>query len=294
MLTTLAVAGYRSLRDLVLPLGRLTLVTGANGSGKSSLYRALRLLADASRNGAIAALAREGGLPSTLWAGPESVRRGRPVQGTVRTKPVALRLGFSGDDFGYAIDFGLPVVGCSYFQLDPEIKSECVWAGPVLKPSTLMVERTNQHVRTRDETGKWSPDRYTIGLTDSLISEFANPRAAPELVVLRERIRTWRFYDQLRTDAHAPARASQIGTRTPVLGHDGADLAAAIGRSSRSVTPTGCTGRSRTRSRVAGSMWRTAADGSTCGFINTVCCGHWERRNCRTGRCATCCWWRRC
>jgi hypothetical protein len=35
----------------------------SNGTGKSSLYRALRLLADASRNGAVAALAREGGFP---------------------------------------------------------------------------------------------------------------------------------------------------------------------------------------------------------------------------------------
>jgi predicted ATPase len=69
----LAVENYRSLRSLVLPLAPLTVVTGANGVGKSSLYRALRLLADAARNGAVAALAREGGLPSTLWAGPETI-----------------------------------------------------------------------------------------------------------------------------------------------------------------------------------------------------------------------------
>lgn len=67
VLTTLAIENYRSLRRLVLPLRRLNVVTGANGTGKSSLYRALRLLAEASRNGAVAALAREGGLPSTLW-----------------------------------------------------------------------------------------------------------------------------------------------------------------------------------------------------------------------------------
>jgi predicted ATPase len=103
VLSTLAVENYRSLRDLVLPLSRLTLVTGANGSGKSSLYRAMRLLADTARNGVVAALAREGGLPSTLWAGPEAVgqavRRGGAVQPTVRTKPAALRLGFAGDEF---------------------------------------------------------------------------------------------------------------------------------------------------------------------------------------------------
>ena len=61
MLTTLAVAHYRSLRELVVPMTGLNLVTGANGSGKSNLYRALRLLAQTARGGVIPALAREGG-----------------------------------------------------------------------------------------------------------------------------------------------------------------------------------------------------------------------------------------
>ena len=48
-LSHLAVAGYRSLRGLTLPLGALTLVCGANGSGKSNLYRSLALIAAAAR-----------------------------------------------------------------------------------------------------------------------------------------------------------------------------------------------------------------------------------------------------
>src|SRR6188768_2095775 len=113
MLNTLAVSGYRSLRDLVMPLERLNLVTGPNGSGKSSLYRALRLLAETAQGRVIPSLAREGGLQSTLWAGPEAFSRAvlagdQPVQGTTRKKPVSLRLGFSSDEFSYAIDLGLP------------------------------------------------------------------------------------------------------------------------------------------------------------------------------------------
>ncbi|KGW64710.1 AAA domain protein [Burkholderia pseudomallei MSHR1029] len=45
-LTALAIAHYRSLRELIVPLATLNVITGPNGSGKSSLYRALRLLAD--------------------------------------------------------------------------------------------------------------------------------------------------------------------------------------------------------------------------------------------------------
>src|SRR5262245_19634156 len=114
MISTLAVYNYRSLRELVVPLERLNLVPGPNGSGTSNVYRALRLLADAAQGRLIPSLAREGGLQSTLWAGPESfsraVARGEhPVEGTVRKEPVSLRLGFCGEQFGYAIDLGLPI-----------------------------------------------------------------------------------------------------------------------------------------------------------------------------------------
>jgi predicted ATPase len=46
------------------------------------------------------------------------------------------------------------------------------------------------------------------------------------VLTLHESIRKWRFYDQFRTDADAPARSPRIGTHTPVLGNDGADVAA--------------------------------------------------------------------
>lgn len=223
MIQTLAVENYRSLRKLVLPLSPLTVVTGANGTGKSSLYRSLRLLADASRSGVIAALAREGGLSSTLWAGPEQgTKKGRPVQGTVRTKPVGLRLGFGSDEYGYALDFGLPRPGETMFNLDPEFKREALWNGPALRPAMLVADRSGHAVRVRNADGEW--DSVNIRLTDSMLSELAEP----EVLLLRDRMRSWRFYDQFRTDRDAPARQSRIGTRTPVLDHDGADLPAAL------------------------------------------------------------------
>ena len=233
MLTTLAISNYRSLRNLIVPLQQLNLVTGPNGSGKSSVYRALRLLAETAQGGVIPSLAREGGLQSTLWAGPEklgaAVKRGEhKIQGTVRKERVNLRLGFAGDDFGYAIDLGLPSPSKSAFGLDPEIKTECVWAGPILRPATLLVERRAWVVRTRNGEGEWDTLSYQLATFDSMMSQFADPKNAPEMLVLREQIRSWRFYDHFRTDVDAPARLPQVGTHTPVLSNDGSDLAAAL------------------------------------------------------------------
>ena len=236
MLSTLAIHGYRSLRNLTVPLQALNVITGPNGSGKSNLYRSLRLLADTAQGRVVPSLAREGGLQSTLWAGPEvtsrSVKRGEfPVQGTVRQQPVSLRLGFASDEFGYLIDLGLPKQQSppvSAFGLDPEIKRECIWYGAVLRPSTLLVDRQGPVVRIRPEDGEWRVVTDHLAPFDSMMTQVADPRNAPEMLTLRELIRAWRFYDHFRTDADAPARLSQIGTRTPVLSNDGSDLAAAI------------------------------------------------------------------
>lgn len=233
MLTALAISNYRSLRNLVVPLQGLNLITGPNGSGKSSVYRALRLLADTAQGGVIPSLAREGGLQSTLWAGPEklarSVKRGEhKIEGTVRKERVNLRLGFAGDEFGYAIDLGLPAPSTSAFALDPEIKTECIWAGPVLRPASLLVERRAWVVRSKRSDGDWEVLAYELATFDSMLAQFADPRNAPEMLALREQIRSWRFYDHFRTDVDAPARLPQIGTHTSILSNDGADLAAAL------------------------------------------------------------------
>ncbi len=230
MITTVAITGYRSLRQVVLPLAPLTVVTGANGSGKSSVYRALRLMADCAAGEVVGSLAREGGLQSALWDGPMSLtaaRRGAPVQGTVRGgKPITLGLGCATDEFGYLIDLGIPPASGSLFDHDPEIKREVIFSGSVMRPGTTSVRRKRGVVELRE--GRSWADVGRLPTYRSLLTEFTDPERFFEVAAMRSQLRRWRFYDGFRTDADAPARQPQVITRTPALSGDGHDLAATV------------------------------------------------------------------
>ncbi len=79
------------------------------------------------------------------------------MQGTTRSGPVSLQLGFASDGFSYLIDLGIPIRdGTSSFNLDPEIKRELVWSGEVMRPASLLVRRRRRLVELR-EGRQWTP-----------------------------------------------------------------------------------------------------------------------------------------
>jgi predicted ATPase len=236
MLTHLAIEGYRSLRELILSLDRLNVVTGGNGSGKSSLYKALRLMADIGRGTIVRSLALEGGFKSVLWAGLDGPQRRyrddeeapfRP-EGTVRKKPISLKLGCAGEGMGYAIDLGLPQVTRSMFADDAAIKAEALWHGERLSPSGLVAERKGPALRVRDDNDKWPPEWERIDAGDSFLAQHIDKAYCRDVDYFRKRLADWRFYDHFRVDRDAPARKPQVAVRTPVLSDDGADLACAL------------------------------------------------------------------
>jgi predicted ATPase len=146
----------------------------------------------------------------------------------VRKASVSLKLGFAGKDYGYAIDLGLPTPSSSHFARDPVIKVESQWVGETLSRSNAFATRNGPSARVRDDTGAWHQVATHLSPFDSMMTHCSDPRDAPELLLLRDRMRDWRFYDHFRTDRDAPARRPQVGTYTPVLGSDGLDLPAAM------------------------------------------------------------------
>src|ERR1700732_4116373 len=81
MLCEFHAAGYRSLRKIRFPVGRLGVFVGANGVGKTNLYRARQLLQASAAGTLSRELAAEGGMESALWAGERQAK-----------KPVRIRL----------------------------------------------------------------------------------------------------------------------------------------------------------------------------------------------------------
>src|SRR5687768_16366891 len=128
------------------------------------------------------------------------MREGRvPVQGVQRKEAVRLRLGYGSKEFGYAIALGLPTPSDSAFALDPEIKSERIWAAPVYRPAATLIDRTGPVIKSRGENG-WRTVSQGISAFESIFGHVSDPEAMPEVFYTREMIRGWRFYDHFRTD----------------------------------------------------------------------------------------------
>lgn len=232
-ITELNVAGYRSIRNIRLKLHQLNVLVGANGCGKSNLYQSMYLLAAAANGRLSHALADEGGMPSAMWAGP---RR--------KQEQARVSLGATLGDVEYEIQCGLPASRSGFaisgyesgarpthiptlFMLDPEVKAESVYFVERRKRLPLL-DRDHDTVWARDAEGKRVAYPFALATSESLLSQLREPHRFPHLSALRQEILSWRFYHHFRTDADAPLRHPQVGVRTPVLGHDGRDLAAAI------------------------------------------------------------------
>ncbi|MEJ6581811.1 MAG: AAA family ATPase [Akkermansiaceae bacterium] len=201
MIHSLQIQGYRSLADFSLKLAPLTVVQGANGVGKSNLYKALRLFGSLAEGTFPQTMAAEGGTQSCLYAGP--------TPGPPKRKEVSIDL--KAVDFRWQLIFGLVPSSPddpTLFKGDPDLKKESLSRG------------RERHSR-KDWAGK-------IPHNESLVSFIRDHTSHSLLSVVREAILTWRFYDDFRHDAASPLRQPSPCAWAPILSENGDNLAAAI------------------------------------------------------------------
>lgn len=104
------------------------------------------------------------------------------------------------------------------------------WCGPApsYDPRRRCCGGGGPLVQARRDDGSFATVMCDLDTFESALAAAGDPVQTPELLAVREQVRSWRFYDSFRADAGAPVRASHIGTRTLALADDGSDLAAAL------------------------------------------------------------------
>lgn len=229
-LTRLEVSGYRSIRRLTMPLKQINVLVGANGCGKSNLYRSLYLVC-AAANGTLArTIAEEGGLPSVLWAGKRTKKEDADVK-------IAVEID---EDTNYLLRFGriamnerpdesnVASISLANFRNDLDIKEELVTTVNHRGKKISLVHRRGRAATLLDADGRSVSYPLSLSSNESILSELREPHRFPELAELRQRFLNCRFYHQFRVDSESPLRQSQVGILTPVMAHDGSDVASAL------------------------------------------------------------------
>lgn len=212
-------SGYRSLQRIAYPMSRLDVFVGANGVGKSNLYRGLELLQGAAANTLGRELAQEG-FKQAIWAGP-SKRTPR----TIRLGVGLSKAGRIETAFRYEVEIGFPPPGSPTLGIEPQIRSESLFhfAG---SRKVCFLDRSGPSVMARDEQGR----RVTIDIdlltSETVLGRLEDPSRYPELDAVRRTLLEWRFYHDLRTDADSPLRRPCVAVAAPTLASDGSNLAA--------------------------------------------------------------------
>jgi predicted ATPase len=223
-------AGYRSLRSIRIPLSKLSVFVGANGVGKTNLYRALQLLQASAAGMLSQELAGEGGMQSALWAGKRTPNQ--PAQLMLSADFGEAR---AATGYRYSVAVGVPPsvtdekgnihVRGNAFALEAQVKEESL-VFESGRRSEKLLERRGPHLAARDEAGVRQEIETELMASESALGSLSDPSRFPDLHMIQRTMLDWRFYHDLRTDASSPLRRPCLAVTSATLTSDGSNLAA--------------------------------------------------------------------
>ena len=222
-LTDVHISGYRSVRSIRFPMRQLTVLVGANGVGKTNLYRALELVQGAATGEMGLSIAREGGLGSVMWAG-ERQATDMPLL------TLEVGLDHSIDDVPLAPRYRIEVgFGDSQYEAifahEPKVKFETLSIAQG-KRRVDVLERKQIAAWYRDDTGARRHLDEPLLNTETALSALRG--TLPELDSVRHLLGNWRFYHGFRSDGGSPVRRPALAVTSPLLDADGGNLAAVL------------------------------------------------------------------
>jgi predicted ATPase len=209
------IEGYRSLKNVHVKIEPLTVLVGKNSAGKTNLYRSLMLLKSAADGTVCRHIAEEGGIESVLWAGPREKITPR------------LSLAARFDDVDYRIEIGMPGLTEAALDLEPLVRAERLIRHSQGKPEMLLDRQGPTLWQVGDPTGRSNADRPLMA-SETALATAAERHGYAEIAAIKQTMRDWRFYHDIRTDEAAPIRKPSLGLSSVTLAPDGSDLAALL------------------------------------------------------------------
>jgi len=214
---------YRSLRAIRMDLGAIDLFVGANGAGKSNLYRALQLIKAAAEGRFGHALAAEGGIYSAMWSG--GLPKHKKARIALEAEIVDEQTGIA---YRYRIEAGFrPAQPAAGFSHEAQIKREEMHIDTGRRPHCMM-RREGGHIQVRDETGRMAEYPEKAMTSETALYMLGDAGRYPEISTLRHVIGQWRFYHGFRSDAGSPLRRPCLAITAPLLDEDGGNIAAVL------------------------------------------------------------------
>jgi predicted ATPase len=193
----LAVDGFRRLESVAnLELRPLTVVLGANGSGKTSLLDAVRLIARSAAGAMKDTLNELGGLPSVLTRG-----RAPSLQLGVTTSPQPISQGSGLSPLVYSLEIEPQGQG---YRLSKEMLSQQI--NPGAPGRYKHIDALAPRVRyTVPDTAGWVKPNWDYDDTETALSQV--PKMYRQCEAFRQRLASLASY---------AARDLQLGPRSPV------------------------------------------------------------------------------
>jgi predicted ATPase len=210
---SLTLKGYRPFRDITIPMDRLEVIVGANGSGKSSLFEFLKFLRDAVYHeippeivaGSIGQQIFHAPGPDKIWWNLE-VDEGKPV-------PIS----YQGELLG--------PVGKTHISFERVETSEPL--GKHEQPYVFMEIHERKGIVQDPELMKFTRQDIELKRPNQLaLSTMTNPKLNT-LYRLREYIRGWRFYSSFNIN-NSKIRKSVPIEQEPVLHEDAGNLSSVL------------------------------------------------------------------
>ncbi len=228
------IAGYRSIQSIRFPVDPVTVFVGANGVGKTNLYRSLQLLQAAAAGTLARDLASEGGMESALWAGKRNASAPARIRllesgsaATDRSKhgPHLNTASRPASRFPMKPSIGVRHPTAAAFPLEPQIKEErLVYLGS--RKPTPVLERKGPRAVAFDDNGRKRPLGTDLLPTETALGVLPDTANHADIAAVRRTMLDWRFYHDFRSDRLSPLRAPCLAVTTPTLASDGTDLAA--------------------------------------------------------------------